>query len=376
MRDLLGMCFVQRRTDLTGPFDARAHGNGSVSAQHVTKAFAFDVFHGNGRRLAKAMQFECAADVSVRNLAGQTQLVPESFEGGGIAGDFRPENLHRHDLAGFAVARPVDDAHAAATDLCQKIEAVTDRAQGRVDGSGDLFGQNRGQIIMERGVQRASRPQERIDIVALAEQITERRAKLRMALAGIVEKRRSCLDGLPQRRGEQPVGIGFGLIWRCCSSSHRRGGSEHRFAKPGLGRQPIALDSASGDRERFGGLLFGVPRKVAAFNDLQQPGLHGLEAFKHFIEGKDLFQVRVNRDLALVEIEVRPPSPSFQTVACARVIDDHLTHGAGGDAKKMMAIVPAHLRLIDELEIGLVHQAARVEDVAIRSPAAQLSPGN
>jgi hypothetical protein len=45
---------------------------------------------------------------------------------------------------------------------------------------------------------------------------------------------------------------------------------------------------------------------------LQQSGRLGLEAFKRLVEGKKLFHMRVNRDLALVEIEMRPPSPSFR----------------------------------------------------------------
>ena len=46
------------------------------------------------------------------------------------------------------------------------------------------------------------------------EQVLERRAKLRMAGAGGFEERGPCLDGLPQRRGQQCIGIGFGLVWR------------------------------------------------------------------------------------------------------------------------------------------------------------------
>ena len=42
----------------------------------------------------------------------------------------------------------------------------------------------------------------------------------------------------------------------------------------------------------------------------------------------------------------------------------------------MMAIVPAHLGLIHELEVRLVNQPAGVEDVPIRSPAPELSFGN
>ena len=81
-------------------------------------------------------------------------------------------------------------------------------------GSGDRSAQDHRQIVAERPVQRASRPQERIDIVTLVEQVFEPRTKIRMAFAGGFEKRRPCLDGLPQRRGEQRVGIGLGLVWR------------------------------------------------------------------------------------------------------------------------------------------------------------------
>ena len=86
--------------------------------------------------------------------------------------------------------------------------------------------------------------------------------------------------------------------------------------------------------------------------------------------------MHVNRDLARVEIQILSPSPSFQTAARARVINDDLTHGAGGNAKKMIAILPAHLSGIHELEVGLVNQAGCVEDVPIRSPASELSSGN
>ena len=247
MRDLLGMRFAERCADLASPLDARAQGNGAVAAKHVAKALAFDVFHGNGRRLAEAMQLVCAADVSVRNLAGQPELVPESLERDRIARDLRPENLQCHELAGFAVTSTVDDAHVAATISASKVEAVAERAQWCFGWSGDPSAQDGRQIIVERAAERAARPQERIDIIALAEQIVERRAKLRMACAGGVEKRGARFDRLPQRRGEQGVGVGLGLSWRCCSCSHRRDSSEHRFAKPGLGCQPIALDGASGD---------------------------------------------------------------------------------------------------------------------------------
>jgi len=152
--------------------------------------------------------------------------------------------------------------------------------------------------------------------------------------------------------------------------------TEHRSAKPRFSSQPVALDRPSGDRKRFRGFLFGIPRKVAAFDDLQQSGLLGLEAFKRFVDREKLFHMRVNRDLVRIEIEMRPPGPSFQTAALARAIDDDLTHGARGNGEEMIAISPAYLRGIHELEVRLVNQAGRVENGPIGSPATELSSGD
>ena len=105
MRNFLSMGLTERRTDLAGPFEARAQGDGAVSVQDVTKVLAFDVLHGDGRRLAEAVQLVSSADVSVGNLAGQTELIPESLEGGRIAGDFRPEFLATSSPVSWSRAR-------------------------------------------------------------------------------------------------------------------------------------------------------------------------------------------------------------------------------------------------------------------------------
>src|SRR6202034_1028398 len=127
--DALGVRLFQARAYLSDQIDCLARGQPAETVQHRAQALAFDKLHRGVGNRTDAVEFVDAADVLVRDLAGEQQLVLESLDHGLIGGDFRFQELERYPFARFAIAGFIDIAHAALSGFGKNLIALRQRSK-------------------------------------------------------------------------------------------------------------------------------------------------------------------------------------------------------------------------------------------------------
>ena len=86
------------------------------AAQQRGQVFAVDVLHGDEDLAVGLADVVDAADVGVRDLAGDADFFAKASQPGRVRCPTAGEELERHDLPERQVIRPVDLAHAAAAE--------------------------------------------------------------------------------------------------------------------------------------------------------------------------------------------------------------------------------------------------------------------
>ena len=124
-----------------------------------------------------------------------------------------------------------------------------------------------------------------------------------------------------------------------------------------------------------GGFSVAVPGEVTALDHLPQPRLLGSQPGQQLVQRKDLLDLRLDRDFALLQRHLLYIAAALLAPSPPSVIDDHLTHRAGGDREEVIAVVPRRSGLIDELQVRLVDEASRIEGTG-GSPATELPARN
>jgi hypothetical protein len=64
-----------------------------------------------------------------------------------------------------------------------------------------------------------------------------------------------------------------------------------------------------------------------------------------------------------VQVRHRQSTTAFKCVTRARVIDKDPPHGLRGDGKKVVAVLPVHAFVIDELQVSLIDQSGSLQRV-------------
>lgn len=82
-----------------------------------------------------------------------------------------------------------------------------------------------------------------------------------------------------------------------------------------------------------------------------------------------------DRDLSRIDVHAIARAPSLPSLSPASVIDEDLAHGVCRDRKEVIAILPIHLCLVNQFQVGLVDEGAGIEGNA-RPPPPELAAGD
>ena len=145
------------------------------------------------------------------------------------------------------------------------------------------------------------------------------------------------------------------------------------MSKPRPGLEPLPLSGADRDAKRQGGLLLRQTSEVAAFDDGGEPAIALGELPQREVDFEDARGVGGSVVACLVERNHPLVAAALDAGATPRVIHDDLPHRDRADREEMTAIAPRRLRLVHQPEVGLVHEAARVERLR-PAPTAELDP--
>ena len=148
----------------------------------------------------------------------------------------------------------------------------------------------------------------------------------------------------------------------------------------GSGLAPVPLHGAIGDSECGGGLFHGQAGEESQLDQSTEALVDLGELVERPIQVENLDSLGVgvgghvlqSHDLGVAAALLRAPAP--------RVVDQDLAHGHGRDAEEVIAVLPVDPSLAlgrlltDHLQIGLVHEASRLQGLA-GPQSAQLPPG-
>ena len=98
----------------------------SAFHQNALQIPPLDVVHRDELASIGAAEIEDPDDVLVRDLAGENQLLLETAENIGMAGQFRADHLEGHQAVQLMIARLVYSAHAAFAQALQDLVALAE----------------------------------------------------------------------------------------------------------------------------------------------------------------------------------------------------------------------------------------------------------
>jgi hypothetical protein len=124
--------------------------------------------------------------------------------------------------------------------------------------------------------------------------------------------------------------------------------------------KPVAFHRTGRHAKGFCGFRLAVAGEEPAFDDLQPPRVLSFETSQQVVELEKLRGLRLHGHLAIAERH-DPAAAPFPGPPLSRMIDDDLAHCPGGNRKEVIAVLPLHLRLIDQPQVHLVHDRAGVE---------------
>jgi len=113
VEDALRVGRAQPRADLPGHLDGLVPGQTADTLQQRRQILSVDVLHGEEVLAIDLGHVVDPADVGMRNLPGQPDLVEESFEAIAIRLERRRKELQRDGLAELEIVGTVDLAHSA-----------------------------------------------------------------------------------------------------------------------------------------------------------------------------------------------------------------------------------------------------------------------
>ena len=138
---------------------------------------------------------------------------------------------------------------------------------------------------------------------------------------------------------------------------------------------PVALHGAYGDAERLGDFLLRQPPEKAALDHVRQPRLNLGEPVHRFVKLQERLGLIVDGDLLFVQRYAPLHAAPLERHTRLGPIDQDVPHGHRRQCQKVRTVAPRRSRMIDELEIGLVHESRRLQRSAPAS-CGQLPMGN
>ena len=154
----------------------------------------------------------------------------------------------------------------------------------------------------------------------------------------------------------------------------------HQLAvQPGPRQRPVTFHRDRGDVQHRGGFVHRQPAEEPQLHEARLPGVEPGELVEGRIESDDVRRVSWQSRGTSTSLEGhgQSPHPRFDGAARPRVIHQQTAHDVRRDGEEMRPVLPARASLIDELQVGLVHQrggaqrmvAPLAHQVAAREPA-------
>ena len=146
--------------------------------------------------------------------------------------------------------------------------------------------------------------------------------------------------------------------------------------EPRLRERPVTLDRDRRDVQHPGDLLDGQPAEEPKLHELTLARVRLREPLQREIQRDDIHRQRLECRIAVLERD-SIATAAFLRVMRSRVINKDAAHQVGGDREELGAVLPLDPPLIDEFQIGLVHQGRRRQrvieplplEIAPRQPA-------
>ena len=124
MHDTLPVRLGKAGAKLTHNGDGVGSRKRTAASDQITQRLAFHVLHRDVRRVVDASEIVYAADVLVRDLPRQEQLVLEALGDLGIVRELLAQHLQRNDRSRFPVACLAHHSHAAVTQIAEYLVTV------------------------------------------------------------------------------------------------------------------------------------------------------------------------------------------------------------------------------------------------------------
>jgi hypothetical protein len=114
----------------------------------------------------------------------------------------------------------------------------------------------------------------------------------------------------------------------------------------------------------FGRFFDRQASEVPKFDDERVEGSHPLQ---QFVQREDVNPARtVGCRLVTVQCDAFEPAPALVGETRSRVIDENPPHQAGSHAKEIRPVVPLDVTLVDQSDVGFVHEGSWVQRMAGR----------
>lgn len=139
-----------------------------------------------------------------------------------------------------------------------------------------------------------------------------------------------------------------------------------RGAQPGLGNRPLANNGGVRDGEDRGRLLDCQSAEVAEFDDAFLARAESRHPFERLVQRQHVdLPGAVGRDI-FGQRDACQPAATLVGPTRSRQVDEDPSHDAGGRPEKVRPTQPPGLSLIDEADVGLVHEGGWLQRMACR----------
>ncbi len=138
------------------------------------------------------------------------------------------------------------------------------------------------------------------------------------------------------------------------------------FEEPGLGVAPLALDRAFRQIQDLRNLRLSETGKETEFHDFRLLSGEPLKLFEGFIELQNNFVLGRSGDLNLLQRDLLGVLAVPHTEPAAGAVYEDMSHGFGGGAEEMPAVLPSLILIADQPQISLMHQGGSLQSLSGR----------
>ena len=135
--------------------------------------------------------------------------------------------------------------------------------------------------------------------------------------------------------------------------------------EPALCLGPVATNRARRNAEDLGCLVFGESSEEATLDHTAQPLIDFRQGDECFVQGEQKVSALFDDERRIREAYLSGSVSALVRTVASCVIHEDPAHGLGRDSKEMRPVHPLHASLVDELEVCLMNQRARVERVPV-----------